>query len=58
MRLLIDTQILIWEVVEPGRLSAAAVAAMDLEVSEQEPLGVSAFSLVEIAHAVEKHRTL
>jgi len=27
---------------------------MDLEVSEQEPLGVSAFSLVEIAYAVEK----
>ena len=54
MRLLIDTQILIWEVVEPGRLSAAALAAMDLEVSEQEPLGVSAFSLVELAYAVEK----
>ena len=54
MRTLVDTQILIWEVLEPERLSSAAAAAIDREVAAQEPLGVSAFSLVEVAYAVEK----
>jgi len=47
-------QILIWEVLEPDRLSPAAAAAINREVAAQEPLGVSAFSLVELADAVEK----
>ncbi|MBA2609793.1 MAG: type II toxin-antitoxin system VapC family toxin [Actinobacteria bacterium] len=54
MRLLVDTQVLIWEVLDPARLSPAASAAIDREIEDQEPLGVSAFSLVEIAYAVEK----
>lgn len=54
MRVLVDTQVLIWEAIAPGRLSPAAAAAIDREIEDQEPLGVSAFALVEIAYAVEK----
>lgn len=54
MRALADTQVLIWYVIDPGRLSAPAAAVLQQAVDEQEPLGVSAFALVEIAYAVEK----
>ena len=54
MRVLADTQILIWYVIEPDRLSAAAARTVQEELHAQQPIGVSAFSLVEIAYAVEK----
>lgn len=47
MRTLVDTQILIWEVLEPDRLSPAAAAAIHSEVAAQGPLEVSVCSLVE-----------
>jgi PIN domain nuclease of toxin-antitoxin system len=52
--LLADTQILIWYVLEPGRLSSAAVDAIETEVAAGEPVRVSAWSLVEIGYATEK----
>lgn len=45
---------LVWEVIDPGRLSRVASSAIDREIDDQEPLGLSAFSLVEVAYAVEK----
>jgi PIN domain nuclease of toxin-antitoxin system len=52
--LLDDTQIMIWYVTDPARLSAAATAAVETSVADLEPVGVSAFSLVELVYAVEK----
>jgi PIN domain nuclease of toxin-antitoxin system len=52
--LLADTQVLIWYVLEPTRLSDPARAALEAAVDSQEPIRVSAWSLVEIGYAVEK----
>lgn len=54
MRLLADTQILIWYVTDPDRLSPAATAALESAAADLELVGVSAFSLVELVYAVEK----
>ncbi len=54
MRFLADTQVLVWYVTDPDRLSAQAVAAMQASIDAEEPVGVSAFSLVELAYAAEK----
>lgn len=54
MRVLVDTQVLVWEVIDPERLWRVASAAIDRQIEDQEPLSVSAFSLVEVAYAVEK----
>lgn len=45
---------MIWYVTDPARLSAAATAAVERAVADLEPVGVSAFSLVELVYAVEK----
>ena len=49
-----DTQILIWYVIDPDRLTADAVAALEDATSAEEPIYVSAHSLVELVYAVEK----
>ncbi len=54
MRFLADTQVLVWYVTDPDRLTALAVAAMQASSDDEEPVGVSAFSLVELAYAAEK----
>ena len=56
MRLLADTQILIWYVLTPERLSPVAVAALDAETAGNVKIGVSAHTLVEIAYAAEKSK--
>ena len=52
--LLADTQILVWYVREPARLSQAARAALESTVMNGNAIGVSAFSLVELVYATEK----
>lgn len=54
MRLLADTQALVWYVTDPDRLSEHAVAALQTSSDAEEAVGVSGFSLVELAYAVEK----
>lgn len=49
-----DTQILIWYVIDPDRLTADAVAALEDATAAEEPIYVSAHSLVELVYAVEK----
>jgi PIN domain nuclease of toxin-antitoxin system len=49
-----DTQILIWYVIDPDRLSADAVAALEDATAADQPIYVSAHSLVELVYAVEK----
>ena len=49
-----DTQILIWYVIDPDRLSADAVAALEDATAAGQPIYVSAHALVELVYAVEK----
>lgn len=54
MPIVADTQILIWYVLEPERLSEAALEALEAQIAAGEPVRVSAWSLVEIGYATEK----
>ena len=56
LRLLADTQILIWYVTGPGRLTSRAIEALNAETDAGVKIGVSSFAMVEIAYAVEKPR--
>lgn len=50
-----DTQVLVWYVLEPSRLSDAAREALEAAVVDaQEPVRVSAWTIVEIGYAAEK----
>jgi|SRR5678816_3831454 predicted nucleic acid-binding protein len=49
-----DTQILIWYVIDPDRLSAPATEALEAATSTDAPIYVSAYSLVELIYAVER----
>lgn len=49
-----DTQVLIWYVIDPDRLSVLAINALDAATDDNKPVYVSAFSLVELVYAVEK----
>lgn len=49
-----DTQIVVWYVLEPSRLSDAARDALEGAVGAQEPIRVCAWSIVEIIYAAEK----
>ena len=49
-----DTQVLIWYVIDPDRLTADAVTALEGATAAEEPIYVSAHSLVELVYAVEK----
>lgn len=52
--LLADTQILIWYVREPNRLSSTARDALETAIANGDAIAVSAFSIVEIVYATEK----
>jgi PIN domain nuclease of toxin-antitoxin system len=52
--LLADTQVLIWYVREPNRLSRTALDALETAIENGDAIGVSAFSIVEIVYATEK----
>jgi PIN domain nuclease of toxin-antitoxin system len=54
--LLLDTHAVIWYLCEPGRLSAAAVTAIDSAYALNAPLYVSAISLIEVIYLGEKRR--
>ena len=49
-----DTQVLIWYVMEPDRLTTEAVDALNAATDADQPIYVSAYSLVELVYAVEK----
>jgi PIN domain nuclease of toxin-antitoxin system len=51
-----DTHSLVWYLVDPARLSAAAGAALDGAVNAGETIYVSSISLVELVYLVEKGR--
>lgn len=54
MRLLADTQVLIWYVIAPERLSTAGADAVAVETAANRRVGVSAHAVVEIAYPAEK----
>ena len=54
VRLLADTQIVIWYVTQPDRLTASATRAIEEATERDEAVGVLAFALVEMIYAVEK----
>ncbi|MBI5369328.1 MAG: PIN domain-containing protein [Planctomycetes bacterium] len=54
--LVVDTHALVWYVADRGRLSAAALAAMDAAAAAGAPLIASAITLVELVYLVEKGR--
>jgi len=49
-----DTNILIWYLLEPGKLTTSAQEALEAETSAGRAVGVSAWALVEIGYAAEK----
>jgi PIN domain nuclease of toxin-antitoxin system len=54
MVLVADTQILVWYVREPSRLTTSAVEALQTATANGDLIGVSAFSIVELVYATEK----
>ena len=56
LALLIDTQVLIWYVTDPKRLSRVAVEALEEATEHDRPIGVLSYSLVEMIYAAEKAR--
>lgn len=56
MRLLADTQVLVWYLTAGRRLSSAARDELCAETDAGRRIGVSGHALVELAYAVEKKR--
>ncbi len=56
LRLLLDTHILVWWLIEPSRLTTAQTRALDLVREADERMGVAAITLWEIAKLVELRR--
>ena len=56
LRLLLDTHILIWWLIQPSRLTTAQSRALDLSREINEQLGVASITLWEIAKLVESRR--
>lgn len=52
--LVADTQVLVWYVREPSRLTRVAVGALETATANGDVIGVSAFSIVELVYATEK----
>jgi PIN domain nuclease of toxin-antitoxin system len=52
--LVADTQVLVWYVREPSRLTKNAVEALENATVNGDVVGVSAFSIVELVYATEK----
>jgi PIN domain nuclease of toxin-antitoxin system len=48
--LLLDTHILIWWIGDPRRLSKEQLRVMSVEEKRRRPFGVSAITLIELAH--------
>jgi PIN domain nuclease of toxin-antitoxin system len=46
--LVADTQVLVWYVREPSRLTKVAVEALETATANGDVIGVSAFSIVEL----------
>lgn len=51
-----DTHTLIWYLCDIGKLSTAALAALDRTTNTNNPIVISAISLVEIVYLIEKGR--
>ena len=54
MVLVADTQILVWYVREPSRLTKVAVEALENATANGDVIGVSASSIIELVYATEK----
>ncbi len=52
--LVADTQVLVWYIREPNRLTKAAVEALENATQNGDLIGISAFSIVELVYASEK----
>jgi PIN domain nuclease of toxin-antitoxin system len=56
MAIVADTHAIIWYLVEPERLSQAALDALEGAITAGEPVYISAISLIEICYLIEKRR--
>ncbi|MCB0986351.1 MAG: type II toxin-antitoxin system VapC family toxin [Acidimicrobiales bacterium] len=56
LHLLADTQVLIWYVTGPERLTTRALEVLHAETDAGVKVGVSSFAMVEVTYAVEKSR--
>lgn len=56
MRLLADTQVLVWYLTAEDRLTVIALEELNAETDAGRRIGVSGHALVELAYAVEKKR--
>ena len=52
--LLADTQIVVWYLLDPGRLTEAARDAVAHSVDSGVPVAISAYSVLELVYAAEK----
>ncbi len=52
--LVADTQVVVWYLREPGRLTEKAASALQAVTASGNLIGVSAFSIVELIYAAEK----
>jgi PIN domain nuclease of toxin-antitoxin system len=53
-----DTQAAVWYFQEPGRLSPAALAALDEASASGDPIYLSTISIIEVCYLVEKGKLL
>lgn len=56
MAIVVDTHAVIWYLIEPERLSQVALDALEGAIASEEPVYISAISLIEICYLIEKHR--
>ncbi len=52
--LVADTQVLVWYIREPNRLTKAATEALENATENGDLIGISVFSIVELVYATEK----
>jgi PIN domain nuclease of toxin-antitoxin system len=56
MAVVIDTHIIVWYLIEPNRLSEAALAALEQAIETGELIYLSAISIVELCYLTERDR--
>jgi len=52
--LLADTMVVVWYVLDPGRLTNVATSAMESQTASNYPISTSAYSVVELVYMTEK----
>jgi PIN domain nuclease of toxin-antitoxin system len=56
MAAVVDTHIIVWYMVEPARLSDAALVALEQAIDAGEPIYISAITIVELCYLIERDK--